>query len=264
MKKVFAMLMVIAILTVCLVGCGKKDSDSDSEFVKGKGKLVIGITDFKPMDYQESGSSEWIGFDADLAKAFAKELGVEAEFVVINWNNKEFELSGKSIDCVWNGMTLTDGVKAAMETSNPYCKNAQVVVIPKDKADQYTTVESLKDLNFAAEGGSAGEQALTKLKYKVTPVEAQTDAVKEVAAGTSDAAVIDLIMAGEMIGEGTGYSNLTYKIELTSEEYGVGFRKGSDLAQALNEFLVKAYNNGTIAKLAEKYSIVQETIIEQK
>ena len=75
------MLMVIAILTVCLVGCGKKDSDSDSEFVKGKGKLVIGITDFKPMDYQESGSSEWIGFDADLAKAFAKELGVDCSTI---------------------------------------------------------------------------------------------------------------------------------------------------------------------------------------
>lgn len=281
MRKVFAMTMAILMLVLCLAGCGKKeqtatttadgaqqnttaDTNTDSAYVKSNGKLVIGITEFAPMDFQKEGSTEWVGFDADLAKAFAAELGVEAEFVVINWDNKEFELNSKSIDCVWNGMTLTDGVKAAMETSNAYCKNAQVVVLPKDKAANYSSVEDLKDLSFAAEGGSAGEEILTELGYNVTPVTAQSDAIKEVAAGTSDAAVIDLLMAGAMIGEGTSYDNLTFSFELTSEEYGVGFRKGSDLAQKLNDFFVKAYADGTMAKLAEQYSISSANIIEQK
>lgn len=281
MRKVFAMTMAILMLVLCLAGCGKKeqtattteagaqqnttaDTNTDSAYVKSNGKLVIGITEFAPMDFQKEGNTEWIGFDADLAKAFAAELGVEAEFVVINWDNKEFELNSKSIDCVWNGMTLTDGVKAAMETSNAYCKNAQVVVLPKDKAANYSSVEDLKGLSFAAEGGSAGEEILTELGYNVTPVTAQSDAIKEVAAGTSDAAVIDLLMAGAMIGEGTSYDNLTFSFELTSEEYGVGFRKGSDLAQKLNEFFVKVYADGTMAKLAEQYSISSANIIEQK
>lgn len=281
MRKVFTMTMAILMLVLCLAGCGKKeqtatttadgaqqnttaDTNTDSAYVKSNGKLVIGITEFAPMDFQKEGSTEWVGFDADLAKAFAAELGVEAEFVVINWDNKEFELNSKSIDCVWNGMTLTDGVKAAMETSNAYCKNAQVVVLPKDKAANYSSVEDLKDLSFAAEGGSAGEEILTELGYNVTPVTAQSDAIKEVAAGTSDAAVIDLLMAGAMIGEGTSYDNLTFSFELTSEEYGVGFRKGSDLAQKLNDFFVKAYADGTMAKLAEQYSISSANIVEQK
>lgn len=281
MRKVFAMTMAILMLVLCLAGCGKKeqtatttadgaqqnttaDTNTDSAYVKSNGKLVIGITEFAPMDFQKEGSTEWVGFDADLAKAFAAELGVEAEFVVINWDNKEFELNSKSIDCVWNGMTLTDGVKAAMETSNAYCKNAQVVVLPKDKAANYSSVEDLKDLSFAAEGGSAGEEILTELGYNVTPVTAQSDAIKEVAAGTSDAAVIDLLMAGAMIGEGTSYDNLTFSFELTSEEYGVGFRKDSDLAQKLNDFFVKAYADGTMAKLAEQYSISSANIVEQK
>ena len=103
--------------------------DGDVAYIQGKGTLIVGITDFAPMDYEKDG--EWIGFDADLAKKLAAKLGVEVKFVVIDWDNKIMELDGKSIDVVWNGMTLTDGVKAAMACSNPYCKNAQVVVTKK-------------------------------------------------------------------------------------------------------------------------------------
>ena len=236
-------------------------AESDLEYVKNKGKLVVGITDFAPMDYKDK-DGKWIGFDADNATAFAKSLGVDVEFIVVDWDNKIMELDSKSIDCVWNGMTLTDEVKNSMETSKPYCGNAQVVVVKAADADKYQDTDSLKDLKFAAEAGSAGADAVKALNLDCTELNTQADALMEVEAGTSDACVIDLLMAGAMIGEGTSYTDLTYTVKLNSEEYGVGFRKGSDLAAALNDFFAASYKDGSLKKTAETYG-VQESLIAQ-
>ena len=230
------------------------DAKSDLTYVKEKGTLVVGITEFEPMDYKDE-NGEWIGFDADMAKAFAESLGVTAEFQVIDWDNKILELEGKTIDCVWNGMTLTDEVTSAMECTNAYLNNAQVVVVPADVADQYQDEESLKDLSFAVEAGSAGEAEVSALGLNYTPVSSQADALMEVASKSSDAAVIDSLMAGAMIGEGTGYADLTYTIGLNSEEYGVGFRKGSDLAAALNDYFTTSLEDGSMEKVAETYGV---------
>lgn len=276
MKKIIAMLLT-ATMVLSLAACGSKKesadtsakttedaeaSESDIDYVKDKGVLVVGITNFAPMDYKEEGSDEWVGFDADMAKAFAESLGVEVEFVEIDWDNKIMELDGKTIDCVWNGMTLTDEVTSAMDCSNAYCKNAQVVVVNADAADQYQDVDSLKDLAFAVETGSAGEAEVDALGLSYTPVASQADALMEVSAKTSDAAVIDLLMAAAMIGEGTSYEDLTHTVELNSEEYGVGFRKGSDLADALNDFFAEAYADGSMMECAEKYG-VQDAVLAQ-
>ena len=104
-------------------------ADSDVVYIQDKGTLIVGITDFAPMDYKDE-SGEWIGFDADMARLVAEKLGVEVQFVEIDWDNKIMELDSKNIDVVWNGMTLTDEVKNAMECTNAYCNNAQVVVVP--------------------------------------------------------------------------------------------------------------------------------------
>ena len=260
MKKMLVVLLAL-LMVFSLVSVNAEET-SDKQYVLDKGVLVVGITDFAPMDYKDE-NGEWIGFDADLARAFAADLGVNVEFVEIDWDNKILELDGKTVDCIWNGMTLTDAVLAAMQCSNPYMNNAQVVVVPADKADAYQTIESLSELSFAVEAGSAGEAEVTALNLTCTPVAAQADALMEVAAGTSDAAVIDALMAAAMIGEGTSYENLTYTIGLNSEEYGVGFRTGSDLAEELNAFLVKCYNEGTLQQIAETYK-VQAALIEQK
>lgn len=288
MKKLLAIMMTLT-LTLSLAGCGSSDAetsgssadgstdslledaienastetgaDSDLAYVTDKGTLVVGITDFEPMDYKDE-NGEWVGFDADMARAFADSLGVTVEFVEIDWDNKILELDAKTIDCVWNGMTLTDEVTSSMECSNAYCNNAQIVIVPSDKADQYQDVDSLSDLAFAVEAGSAGEDAVSELGLNYTPVKAQSDALMEVAAGTSDAAVIDSLMAAAMVGEGTSYENLAYTVGLNSEEYGVGFRKGSDLAYALNNFFSESYENGTMMECAETYG-VQAAIIEQ-
>ena len=263
-RRVLSVLLCAGLVVSVLAGCGsddaKKDSgkkaasESDLDYVKEKGTLVVGITNFEPMDYQDE-EGEWIGFDADMAKAFGESLGVDVEFVEIDWDNKILELDGKTIDCVWNGMTLTEEVTSSMECTDAYLNNAQVVVLPAEKADKYQDEKSLSDLTFAVESGSAGEDEVEARGLNFTPVTAQADALMEVAAGTSDAAVIDLLMATAMIGEGTSYADLTYTVSLSEEEYGVGFRKGSDLAKALNDFFTESYEDGSILKCAEKYNL---------
>lgn len=243
-------------------GSSASSADSDVHYIKDKGTLTVGITDFAPMDYKEDGSDEWIGFDADLAKKVAEDLGVDCEFVEINWDNKILELDNKSIDVVWNGMTLTDEVTGSMNCTDPYLRNAQTVILPSDKVDQYKDVDSMKDLNFAVESGSAGEQAAKDNGLTSTAMSSQADALMEVEAGTSDAAIIDLLMAGAMVGEGTSYPDLTTSVELSSEEYGIGCRKGSDLTDYINEEMSKFYKDGSIQELAKKYG-VQDALIKQ-
>lgn len=261
MKKLTALLTALVMMMALALPAFAADP-TDSEYVKEKGTLVVGITDFEPMDFKDE-DGNWIGFDADMAAAFAEYLGVEVEFVEIEWDNKVLELNSKSIDCVWNGMTLTDEVTSSMACSNAYCNNAQVVIIPAELADQYQTAEDCADLVFAVEAGSAGEAEITALGYECTPVQSQASALMEVAAGTCDAAVIDSLMAAAMVGEGTSYEDLTYTVQLNSEEYGVGFRSDSDLAEALNEFFLAAYADGTMQEIAETYG-VQAALIEQK
>ena len=238
------------------------EGESDLAYVQEKGTLVVGITEFDPMDYRDE-NGEWIGFDADMAKAFAESLGVTAEFQLIEWDNKVMELDGKAIDVVWNGMTLTDEVLSAMECSNAYCNNAQVVILPADAAEQYPDAASMSELNFAVESGSAGEDMAIENGFAYTPVTDQATAVLEVSSGTCDAAIIDSLMAAAMVGEGTSYADLTYTISLNSEEYGVGFRKGSDLCEALNEFFAEAYADGTMQEIAETYGVTAALIAQE-
>ena len=199
----------------------------------------------------------WTGFDAEFARLFAKELGVECEFFVIaDWGQKFFELDSRNIDVVWNGMTITDEVTLNTSCSDPYVINAQVVVMKADVVGSYNDAESMKDLTFAVESGSAGEAAIVDLGFTdYVAVQDQAKAVMEVSAGTADACVIDITMANAMTGEGTSYDDLAAGISLTSEEYGVGFRKDSDLTAEFNKFMDKLIADGTLQALADKYSL---------
>ena len=270
LASVLAMSMILGV-TACGASSGAQSAgsdgaqsdskDSDVAYIKEKGKLVVGITDFEPMDYKDD-NGNWIGFDADLARKVAESLGVEAEFVEIDWDNKILELDNKSIDVVWNGMTLTNEVKSSMECTNPYLNNAQVVVVPGKDASKYQTLDDVKSLSFAVEAGSSGEAAAIDNKLDYISLSSQSNAVMEVAAGTSGACIIDLLMAGAMVGPGTSYEDLTHTVELTTEEYGVGCRKGSDLAAYINEQF-KAYDaDGSLRKIAETYG-VQDALIAQ-
>ena len=229
---------------------------SDLDYIKEKGKMVIGYTVYEPMNYTDA-DGNFTGFDTELATAVCEKLGVEPEFVEINWDTKVVELDAKSIDCIWNGMTLTDDIMANTATTKAYAKNAQVVVV-KDGTDYISTAD-LADKTVVAEAGSAGEAAiegdenLAQADYVSKSV--QTDCLMEVAAGTADAAVLDLTLANAMIGAGTDYASLKIVDELNAEEYGVAFRKGSDAAVAVDAAFDELKADGTMQALAEKYEL---------
>lgn len=275
MKKLISMALAAG-MAVSLAACGDAASsapaadsaasgtastteaaaDSDLAYIQGKGKMTIGYTVYEPMNYTDA-DGNFTGFDTELATAVCEKLGVEPDFVEINWDTKIVELDAKSIDCIWNGMTLTDEIMANTACTKAYAKNAQVVVMKAD-AD-YTSTADLVGKTVVAEAGSAGESAiqddgsLSQADYISKSV--QTDCLMEVAAGTADAAVLDLTLATAMIGDGTDYANLTIKDELNAEEYGVAFRKGSDAAAAVDAAFDELKSDGTMQKLADKYSL---------
>ncbi len=233
-----------------------ESADSDLAYIKGKGKMTIGYTVYEPMNYTDA-DGNFTGFDTELATAVCEKLGVEPEFVEINWDTKIVELDAKSIDCIWNGMTITDDIQQNAACTKAYAKNAQVVVV-KD-GTEYASTADLVGKTVVAEAGSAGESAiaddenLAQADYISKSV--QTDCLMEVAAGTADAAVLDLTLANAMIGEGTDYANLKIVDELNAEEYGVAFRKGSDAAAAVDEAFDELTADGTMQALAEKYDL---------
>ena len=277
MKKTIALLAALGMSVSLLAGCGSSASssaaasseaasseaassstaaDGDLDYIKGNGKMVIGYTVYAPMNYTDD-EGNFTGFDTELATAVCEKLGVEPEFVEINWDTKIVELDAKSIDCIWNGMTLTDEIMQNAACTKAYAKNAQVVVV-KD-GTEYSSTADLVGKTVLAEAGSAGESAiqddenLSQADYVSKSV--QTDCLMEVAAGTADAAVLDLTLANAMIGEGTDYANLKIVDELNAEEYGVAFRKGSDAAEAVNAAFDELKADGTLEALAAKYDL---------
>lgn len=258
MKRFVTVLLILTLALGCFAACSGDASDSDLAYIQDKGTLVVGITDYAPMDYQDE-NGQWTGFDAEFARLVCDELGVECEFFVLaDWGKKFYELESKNIDAIWNGMTITEEVTLNTNCSDAYVVNAQVLVMKADVVGSYADSASLADLTFAVENGSAGQDAVVELGIpdsQIVAVQDQAAALMEVAAGTSDACVIDITMANAMTGPGTSYADLAAGISLTSEEYGIGFRKDSDVTARVNEIMAELIADGTLPALAEKYGL---------
>ena len=256
MKKLIAVMLILVLVLGCFAGCGAGGSDSDLKAIQKKGKIVVGITDYAPMDYKDE-NGNWTGFDAEFAQLFAKELGVECEFYIIaDWGKKFLELETKQIDAVWNGMTITEEATSNSSVSDPYVINAQVVVMKADVVSNYADTASMSGLTIAVENGSAGQDAANAITgANVVALQDQAAALLEVKAGTADACVIDITMAYAMTGEDTDYADLAPGISLTEEFYGVSFRKDSDLTAKFNEFMAGLKADGTLQALADKYNL---------
>lgn len=265
MKKVLSLLLVLT-MVLALAACGtpKQNTSADANqaqtsdlgYVKEKAKMVIGYTLYEPMNYQDK-TGNLTGFDTELAKEVCKRLGVDPDFRIINWDTKEVELDAKTIDCVWNGLTINDERKANMELTKPYVKNAQVVLMKEGAT--YTDTSSLVGKTVVAEQGSAGEDTIKAdanlVKAAYIPKSVQSDCLMEVKAGTADAAILDLNLAKTMTGEGTNYADLKIMDRLGEEDYGVAFRKGSDICAEVNKIFDELRADGTLAALAEKYGL---------
>ena len=270
MKKILSILLAAALIVCTFAACGNKktDTSSDLAYVKDKGTLVIGITLFAPMDYYEEGNTTDLkGFEADFARAVCEKLGVTPTFQVISWEAKESELNSKNVDCLWNGLTITDARKNTMSISTPYMANKQVLITKSENADKYSSAGSLKGATVVAEKESAGEEVATSDAFfegaNYTAVDSMAKAIMEVSSGTADAAVIDYVTGIGSIGEGTNYTNIVMVsgANFADEEYGIAFRKDSDITPEVNKAIDELAKDGTLRTIAEKYKLGGQLLV---
>ncbi len=268
MKKFLAIAAAAAML-IAAAGCSQTANEtegtaSDLAYVKDNGMLKIGYTVINPLNYTDD-NGELTGFETDFAAAVCEKLGVEPEFHEIDWNSKEMELEAKTIDCIWNGLTIDEDRKAAMSITTPYLENRQVLIMRAEDEAKYT--DSVDGANVVAEASSAGDELAVSDEFfanaNYTDVQSQATALMEVAAGTADVAVIDYVMATGSVGEGTDFDKLTFvDKDFESEQYGIAFRKGSDITDEVNSIITELVNDGTLKEIADKYELTPLLIAE--
>lgn len=278
-KKSIALILAALAVIMCfaLAACGgtgaggnEPSTDapevaSDLDYIKEKGEMIIGYTEFAPMNYKND-DGEFVGFETEFAKAVCEELGVEAKFQPISWEAKETELAAKTIDCIWNGMTIKPERLEAMSISTPYMANKQVLIVKAENADKYLKPEDMDGAKIVAEIESAGEGVAKKdaffAKAQYTSVADQATALMEVASGVSDGCVVDYVLSIGMIGEGTDYEDLVVvdSLSFADEEYGIAFRKDSDVTAAVNEAISALVANGKLQEIAANYKLEAQLI----
>ncbi|MCK9478296.1 MAG: transporter substrate-binding domain-containing protein [Firmicutes bacterium] len=262
MKKFLALIMVVLTLMFMLLGCTQTvkqtgKTESDYTYITEKGEMVIGITLFAPMNYKEGG--ELIGFETEFATAVCEKLDVTPVFQEINWDSKEIELNAKNIDCVWNGMTITQDRMENMEITDAYMNNRQVMIVKSANLQKYSA--SVDGAHVVAEQGSAGEELALDDDFfkssKFTAVDSQAKALLDVASGTSDVAVVDYVTSIGSIGADTDFSDLVVveSRQFSPEEYGIAFRKGSDMVPEINAAIDELTESGKLDEIAKKYKL---------
>lgn len=286
MKKFIAMLLCAVMCVSTLVGCGSSTgneadsseaqateaaaAESDWEEISAKGEMTIGMTLFAPMNYYDA-DNNFVGFDTELANAVGEKLGIKINFIEINWDSKEIELNSKNIDCIWNGMCITEERKQNMSISDPYLYNTQAIVMKADREDEI--MSDVSGLTVTAEQGSTGEGKIDGSIEDDETVEvsakeyfananyvasdSMAKALMEVKSGTADLAVVDSVCALAMVGPGTDYEDLVVNLDnnFGQQEYGIAFRKGSDLTEKVNAAIDELYEEGKVDEIAAKYGL---------
>ena len=265
-KRIIQFLILAVFVVGLMAGCGgnannaKDAADSDKAYILDKGAMKVGMTVYAPMNYFDD-QGNLTGFDTEFTIAVCDKLGIEPDFIEINWDTKEVELAAKNIDCIWNGLTVTEERKKNIQFSDSYIRNKQVVVIRLADIDKFNSKESLAGARLTAEIASAGESAIQDddilAGANYTAMAKQTDTLMEVKAGTADAAVLDYTAAKTLVGAGTSYNDLMIipGVDLASEEYAIGFRIGSDIVPEINKIIQELIADGTLDKIAAKYDL---------
>jgi len=275
MRKNFrnlSLFLVLIMLTALLAGCGTSATSANSDFayIKDKGTMIIGITQYPPMNFMDK-EGKLTGFDTEFAKAVCEKLGVKAEFVEINWDSKEVELNAKNIDCIWNGMCITEERKKNMSISDPYMNNEQAIVMKASREKEI--LANVDGLTLTAEAGSTGEgkvdgtiadDGTEKISAKTffanceyAPSDSMAKALMEVKSGTADMAIVDATLAFYNVGPGTDFEDLVANTDndFGSQQFGIAFRKESDVTGKVNEAMKALLKDGTLAKIASNYGL---------
>lgn len=266
-KKLLSVLLAGAMSASIFVGCGSSATDWD--YISNKGELVIGVTYFEPMNYLDA-DGKLTGFETEFAEAVCEKMGVTPKFQKIDWDSKEVELNSKTIDCIWNGLTIDDDRKTTMDISTPYMENKQVMVAKSDVADKIKSADDLKDKTVVAEKKSAGETVAQTDEFfssaKYVSVDAQAKALLEVKSGTADVAVIDYVMSIGTLKSGSDYADLKVVDgkDFSPEQYGIALRKDSpETLKKLNDAIQAVADDGTLDKIAEKYSLQDLLLVKR-
>ena len=274
-KRILAVLLAAVVVCLSFAACSASNADSGEEaqasdlaYIKDKGTLIIGITYFEPMDYIDE-NGELTGFEVEFGKAVCEKLGVEPQFQEILWETKETELSAKSIDCIWNGLTITDERKENMSISDPYMNNKQVLICKAENVEAYAQPGALAGKTVVAEKESAGEEVIQDAAYadyfgeaNYVAVDAMKNAMMEVKAGTADAAVIDYVTGIGSLTATSDYADLAIveSVSFADEQYGIAFRKGSDVTAEVNKAIQELIADGTLDAIAEKYGLTEQLV----
>ncbi len=249
MKKIFKFLIVTILTLISIFSFACCNSGKSDDVLK------VGYTIYAPMNYTDE-NGKFVGFDTELAEEVGKLINKKIEFVEINWDNKVLSLNGREIDCIWNGMTITDDLKKVMAITSPYLENKQVVVCQKEEAYKYNSIDDLKNATeLFVESGSAGESVCSDAGLTPKKVSAQKDTLLEVASSPSKVAIIDITMAKVLTGEGSSFSSLTFKdVGFDTELFGIGFRKSDEeLKNSVQNAIDELKKNGTFDRLVSIY-----------
>ena len=255
MKKILLLILSFSLLlgsVSALVGCDKNNGNDEDT-------LVCGVTIFENMNEQDE-NGNWTGFESEFAMEVGKILGMDVKFQIISWSQKYAELNSGSIDCIWNGFTANssdDGIKRSdlVDFSYGYMLNQQCIVVKTENLANYKSEADLAGKSVCVEGGSAGADYASGVNAsEILPANAQIDAFTEVKSGAVDFIVVDILLAQNICGKGN-YTDLSIveDIELDSEIYAVGFKKGSDLTAKVNAAIKELEANGKLMEIATKY-----------
>ena len=266
MKKIISLLCTASLAVTALAGCAGNSENTDWDYIANNKSMTIGITYFEPMNYMDE-NGELTGFETEFAQAVCEKMGVKPIFQKIDWDSKEVELNAKTIDCIWNGMTITDERKQNMDISVPYMENKQVMVTKAENASKFTSADALKGATVVAEKKSAGEDVAKSDEFfaqaTYVSVDSQAKALLEVKSGTADIAVIDYVMSIGTITNGTDYADLQVIDDkgFAPEQYGIAFRKNSpETTKKVNEAIQQLANEGKLEEIASKYEL-QDLIV---
>lgn len=264
MKKLFSALLTMSISALLMTGCGNDTNDiSSAQDTSGThnsttgSKIIIGLDDnFPPMGFRDD-KSELVGFDIDMAREAAKRMGVRAEFKPIDWNAKEAELSGKRVDLLWNGLTITEERKQKISFSSPYMENHQIIIVKADSPIK--TKSELSGKTVGVQDGSSAVDAIEADKEAAASIKGlkkygdNVTALMDLSTGRIDALVVD-----EVVGRYYTAKKPNEYVILTenfgTEEYGVGVRQDDkELLAKLQNALDDMKQDGTSAKIAQQW-----------